>query len=212
MPDLPAATVPEDDNDEKSVPSTSCPAETPQRPSTFRQWSSDKLRRNMFEHHEHIHLHFKERIRHFTWTWFTMTMATGGVANVLYQGRYLPTTSNPHSMVLTLPTVPYRFTGIYQIGCVVFLFNLALFLFNVIMISFRFYYHPSTFLQSLLHPTESLFIPASIISIGTILINISQYGLYPGAGADWLHSTMTVLFWFYCALAVIFSCGIYLIM
>jgi hypothetical protein len=39
------------------------------------------------EHTQHVHhLHFKERIRHFTWTWFTMTMATGGVANVLYSG------------------------------------------------------------------------------------------------------------------------------
>jgi hypothetical protein len=31
-------------------------------------------------------LSFRERIRHFTWTWFTMTMATGGIANVLYTG------------------------------------------------------------------------------------------------------------------------------
>lgn len=45
----------------------------------------------MLESYEHIHhLHFKERIRHFTFTWFTMTMATGGVANVLYQGGPLP--------------------------------------------------------------------------------------------------------------------------
>lgn len=29
---------------------------------------------------------FRERIRHFTWTWFCMTMATGGIANVLYSG------------------------------------------------------------------------------------------------------------------------------
>jgi hypothetical protein len=29
-------------------------------------------------------LRFKQRMRHFTWTWFTMTMATGGIANVLY--------------------------------------------------------------------------------------------------------------------------------
>jgi hypothetical protein len=33
----------------------------------------------------HLHrLAIRERIRHFTWTWFTMTMATGGIANVLY--------------------------------------------------------------------------------------------------------------------------------
>lgn len=31
-------------------------------------------------------LQWKERIRHYTWTFFTMTMATGGIANVLYSG------------------------------------------------------------------------------------------------------------------------------
>jgi hypothetical protein len=31
-------------------------------------------------------MRFRDRIRHFTWTWFTMTMATGGIANVLYTG------------------------------------------------------------------------------------------------------------------------------
>lgn len=36
------------------------------------------------------HLSWRERIRHFTWTWFTMTMATGGIANVLYTGMISP--------------------------------------------------------------------------------------------------------------------------
>lgn len=31
-------------------------------------------------------LEWRERIRHYTWTFFTMTMATGGIANVLYSG------------------------------------------------------------------------------------------------------------------------------
>ena len=31
-------------------------------------------------------LHWRERIRHYTWTYFTMTMATGGIANVLHTG------------------------------------------------------------------------------------------------------------------------------
>jgi hypothetical protein len=31
-------------------------------------------------------LSWKKRIRHVTWAYFTLTMATGGLANVLYQG------------------------------------------------------------------------------------------------------------------------------
>ena len=52
-------------------------------------------------------LAWRERIRHFTWTFFTMTMATGGIANVLYAGlcsrdmsNIIPTT---HIGVSTLP-------------------------------------------------------------------------------------------------------------
>lgn len=33
-----------------------------------------------------IEVVWKERVRHYTWTFFTMTMATGGMANVLYTG------------------------------------------------------------------------------------------------------------------------------
>lgn len=32
-------------------------------------------------------LSWKKRIRHVTWAYFTMTMATGGLANVLYEGE-----------------------------------------------------------------------------------------------------------------------------
>ncbi|KAK5128461.1 hypothetical protein LTR85_003129 [Meristemomyces frigidus] len=62
------------------------------------------------QHHSHIHhLHFKERIRHFTWTWFTMTMATGGVANVLHK-----------------TSTDFYYYNSYTIGCIFFIFNLAL--------------------------------------------------------------------------------------
>ena len=144
----------------------------------------------------HIHLptlKFKERIRHFTWTWFTMTMATGGIANVIYH-------------------IPYDFRGRYAIGCMFFLLNIVLFIFNATMISLRFKYYPSTFKASLLHPTESLFIPAWLISVGTILINVTEYGVTLNKAGYWLEETMNVLFWVYCGLAVAFSAGIYLIM
>lgn len=33
------------------------------------------------------HLSWKKRIRHITWAYFTLTMATGGIANVLYESK-----------------------------------------------------------------------------------------------------------------------------
>ncbi|KAL0265286.1 hypothetical protein SLS55_001251 [Diplodia seriata] len=126
------------------------------------------------EKEEPLRLSLRERTRHFTWTWFTMTMATGGIANVLHN-------------------VPWQFNGLYEIGCIFFILNLVLFVFNVFMISMRFYWYPSTFRASFLHPTECLFIPASVISFGTVLLNISQYGVdYTGS---WLEDAMVVLFW-----------------
>lgn len=120
-------------------------------------------------------------------------MATGGVANVIHK-------------------VPYRFTGLYTIGCCFFILNMGLFLFNITMISLRFYHYPATFKASFLHPTESLFIPAWLISVGTILINITEYGTASGRTGAWLIETMRVMFWVYCIWAMLFSIGIYLMM
>ncbi|KAL8755807.1 MAG: hypothetical protein Q9199_003372 [Rusavskia elegans] len=61
-----------------------------------------------------------------------------------------------------------------------------------------------------MHPSERLFLPASVVSFGTLLINTSQYGL-PKAGL-WLGRAVTVLFWIDAALAVLSSSGIYLLM
>jgi tellurite resistance protein TehA-like permease len=66
------------------------------------------------------------------------------------------------------------------------------------------------FKASFLHPTESLFVPATIVSSGTVLINISQYGL--GKTGEWLVEVVYVLFWFNAAFAVICSAGIYLLL
>lgn len=106
--------------------------------------------------------------------------------------------------------VPFRFRGLDIIGIIFFLFNTLLFVITVILISLRFYFFPETFKASFLHPTESLFVPASVVSFGTVLINISQYGL--GATGYWLETAVCVMFWIDCALAILASCGIYLLM
>ena len=78
------------------------------------------------------------------------------------------------------------------------------------MISLRFYFFPKAFKASFLHPTESLFIPAVFVSVGTIILNISQYGL--GNTGYWLNWTVILLFWVYAVVAVLASSGIYLLM
>ena len=105
---------------------------------------------------------------------------------------------------------PLRFKHLYALGCTFFLFNFALFVFNCTMISLRFIMYPATFRASFVHPTESLFIPAAIISVGTMLINITQYGVQ--TTGFWLEETMVVCYWLYCGLAMLFSTGIYLIL
>ncbi|KAJ5373812.1 hypothetical protein N7517_005818 [Penicillium concentricum] len=136
-------------------------------------------------------LSWKKRIRHVTWAYFTLTMATGGLANVLYQ-------------------VPFRFKGLDTIGIVIFLINIALYLIIWALLLVRFYHYPYTFKASFMHPTESLFVPASIVSFGTILINVSQYG--PENTGPWLMRAVCVLFWIDATLAVMFSAGIYLLL
>ncbi|TVY39474.1 Malic acid transport protein [Lachnellula occidentalis] len=87
----------------------------------------------------------RDRIGCYTWTWFTMTMATGGIANVLH-------------------AIPYRSDWLRIVGTVVFLFNLGLFLLNCFLISLRFHWNPGSFKASFLSQSESLFIPACVVS------------------------------------------------
>lgn len=106
--------------------------------------------------------------------------------------------------------MPFRFRGLDTIGDIFFLFNIVLFVLNVSLISLRFYTFPGTFQASYMHPSERLFLPAAVVSFGTVLINISQYGL-PETG-PWLGRAVVVMFWIYAALAILSSSGIYLLM
>jgi hypothetical protein len=57
---------------------------------------------------------WKQRIRHFTWTWFTMTMATGGIANVMYvsfTSLYEYEIVRKHILMLTTDTLSLNLFG-----------------------------------------------------------------------------------------------------
>lgn len=73
------------------------------------------------------------------------------------------------------------------------------------MITLRFALHPGTLRESFIHPSESLFIPASVVSFGIILMNLSQYGMP-------LNTALIALFWIDCALAMVASVVIYLVL
>ncbi|KAH6722727.1 voltage-dependent anion channel-domain-containing protein [Leptodontidium sp. MPI-SDFR-AT-0119] len=133
---------------------------------------------------------FRDRIACYTWTWFTMNMATGGIANVING-------------------IPYKSEWLRIIGVILFLSNIVLFLINCVFISIKFKIRPGSFTASFTSSSESLFIPASVVSLGTILINMCQYGI-PYTG-PWFQTVMQVCFWAYVSLSVIASSGIYLI-
>lgn len=86
----------------------------------------------------------RDRIACFRWTWFTMTMATGGVANVF-------------------ASIPSHARWLNVIGLIFFFLNVALFVMNCILITLRFHYRPKTFMASFTDQVESLF-TASFVS------------------------------------------------
>ncbi|KAK3989775.1 malic acid transport protein [Cladorrhinum sp. PSN332] len=131
----------------------------------------------------------RDRICCFRWTWFTMTMATGGIANVLH-------------------SIPYKSEWLTAIGLAFFFLNLCLFITNCVLISLRFYWKPGSFVESFTDQFESLFISAIIVSTATIFITICQYGV-PSTG-PWLLSTMEAIFWIYICVSTLSSAGLYL--
>ncbi|KAH7310658.1 voltage-dependent anion channel-domain-containing protein [Stachybotrys elegans] len=133
----------------------------------------------------------RDRIACYEWTFFTMTMATGGIANVLH-------------------SIPSNAAWIHGVGVFFLLLNLVLFTTNCIMITIRFRLRPGSFIRSFTDQKESLFVPAFVVSLAVIFVNTCQYGIPQERG--WLLQVMRVMFWLYIPLCVVASAGIYLIL
>lgn len=72
----------------------------------------------------------------------------------------------------------------------------------------RFIMYPHMFFASLIHPTESLFVPAFAVSWGTLLINMTDYG--SGYTGEWLMQALLVLYWFNVAFSFTLSLSVFL--
>ncbi|KAH7040221.1 voltage-dependent anion channel-domain-containing protein [Microdochium trichocladiopsis] len=145
-----------------------------------------------YKHKPGSKVSLRDRICCYQWTWFTMTMATGGIANAL------------HAI-----WTGYQTNWLYYIGLAYFLLNLTLFVMNCVLISLRFAFVSGSFINSFRDQFESLFIPAVVVSMGTILINSCEYGI---PRAPWLAPVMVHLYWIYIAVSMFASAGMYLIL
>lgn len=106
--------------------------------------------------------------------------------------------------------VPFQSRWINDVGLIFFFLNIGLYITVWVMILTRFINHRNTFRSSLIHPTESLFVPAFLVSFGTICITIVEYGA--NNAGEWLTTTVTVLFWLNVLLAFTLSITIYMIL
>lgn len=114
------------------------------------------------------------RLCHFTWAWFTLPMSTDGIA-------------------ILLRATPHRFQGLDTIGLIIFIFDLFLFSGICFTMIARFVLCKGTFVRSIHHPTESLFIPTFFLAIGIIIVGMKQYAHI----GDWMATVLRVLFWIY---------------
>lgn len=106
--------------------------------------------------------------------------------------------------------MPFRSDWVYYVGLMFLFVNLAMFIAVWTMLVIRFWNYPHTFRASLIHPTESLFVPAVLVSFGTICITIVEYGA--DRAGHWLTDTVQVLFWVNVVLAFSLSITIYMIL
>lgn len=113
-------------------------------------------------------------------------------------------------LAVVLARAPLRFRGLDTIGLVIYVLNLVFFVVNCAAITIRFWHYRWTLKASLLHPTESLFVSAMLLSLATIIIGAQNYGKNKEWG--WFTAMMRTLFWSYCACALIMTVGLHITM
>jgi len=118
-------------------------------------------------------------------------MATGGLAICVHQ-------------------LPYNFPGKYTIGVTIYLINLFFFALLNLTITARFYWWKHSARNSWLHPTEALFIPTWLVTVGILLIGATLFGI-PRAG-PWFEGAIDVLYWIYCGSSILLSAISFLVM
>ena len=118
------------------------------------------------DEHPHAHeddgtrrkLTLRQRLHHFTWAWFTLIMSTGGLSLLIF-------------------AQPFQFTGLRQIGLVVYIINIVLFVVVCTLMLLRFLFFPGDMKKSLAHPREGFFFPTFFLSLATLITSTHRYAI-----------------------------------
>ncbi|KAF2029439.1 C4-dicarboxylate transporter/malic acid transport protein [Setomelanomma holmii] len=108
-------------------------------------------------------------------------------------------------LALALAETPHKFRGLYTIGLIVFIFDMAAFILLCACMLARSFLYPHHFKKAFIHPQESFFIGSFWLSISVIIGAIQVYGITYGPGYPWLIDTVYVLYWLYAAFSLVNS-------
>ena len=122
---------------------------------------------------------FQEQV---TWGWYSMSMATGGIAVLLYN-------------------TPHQFTGLLTIGKIVYIFNLVLFTAISFFLGLRFATVRYALKESFRHPNETHFVGTCPLALATIILGANNYGV--DACGPWLVVALRIVFWIYVAISIL---------
>ncbi|CAI0642484.1 Malic acid transport protein [Colletotrichum sp. SAR 10_70] len=131
---------------------------------------------------------FKARLHHFTWAWYTLTMSTGGLSLLIF-------------------AQPHQFPGLRQIGTVVYVINIILFVLVCSAMLARFFLYPGDMKKSLTHEREGFFFPTFFLSIATLITSTNRYAI--PENDETLVWAIQVAFWGYVIVTLMLAIGQY---
>lgn len=130
----------------------------------------------------------KQRLHHFTWAWYTLTMSTGGLSLLIF-------------------AQPHQFPGLRQIGMVVYVVNILLFVGVCTAMLLRFFFNPGDMAKSLTHEREGFFFPTFFLTIATLITSTQRYAIPDNDST--LAWAIQVAFWGYVILTLMLAIGQY---
>lgn len=118
------------------------------------------------------------------------------------------------NLAVVLLNLPYRFRGLNEIGLAIYILDLVILFLFVVTILYRFIRFPWTLKASMLHPTESLYVAAGLLSLATVVIGGREYGVKMGGFGDdrWFQNMLRGCFWGYAGASLAFTVAIHMTM